>query len=116
MKDFIKILIVVLLAALVVNKIWAGQVPVHDPSIVVVYKDAQGNSYPEQSANNDRTKYYYVMGTQLGAAYSKDMLDWITKVCQKIFWTLVISINLKCMYKKSVLWRYNDSNFQIYGV
>ena len=76
MKDFIKILIVVLLAALVVNKIWAGQVPVHDPSIVVVYKDAQGNSYPEQSANNDRTKYYYVMGTQLGAAYSKDMLDW----------------------------------------
>ena len=76
MKDFIKILIVVLLAALVVNKIWAGQVPVHDPSIVVVYKDTQGNSYPEQSANNDRTKYYYVMGTQLGAAYSKDMLDW----------------------------------------
>ena len=76
MKDFIKILIVVLLAALVVNKIWAGQVPVHDPSIVVVYKDAQGNSYSEQSANNDRTKYYYVMGTQLGAAYSKDMLDW----------------------------------------
>ena len=36
MKDFIKILIVVLLAALVVNKIWAGQVPVHDPSIVGV--------------------------------------------------------------------------------
>ena len=29
---------------------------------------------------------------------------------------LKISINLKCMYKKSVLWRYNDSNFQIYGV
>ena len=44
MKDFIKILIVVLLAVLLVNKIWAGQVPVHDPSIVVVYKDAQGNS------------------------------------------------------------------------
>lgn len=54
----------------------AGQVPVHDPSIIIVYKDAKGNSYPEQSANGDRTKYYYIMGTQLGAAYSKDMLDW----------------------------------------
>ena len=29
---------------------------------------------------------------------------------------LIISTNLKCKYKKSVLWRYNDSNFQIYGV
>lgn len=76
MKDFLKILIVLLIGVLVVEKIWAGQVPVHDPSIVIVYKDAQGNSYPEQSVNGDRTKYYYIMGTQLGAAYSKDMLDW----------------------------------------
>ncbi len=76
MKDFIKIFIVVLIGTLLIEKIWAGQVPVHDPSIIIVYKDAQGNSYPEQSVNGDRTKYYYIMGTQLGAAYSKDMLDW----------------------------------------
>ncbi len=76
MKGFIKIFIIILISVFVIDKIWAGQVPVHDPSIVIVYKDANGNSYPEQSANNDRTKYYYVMGTQLGAAYSRDMLDW----------------------------------------
>ena len=29
---------------------------------------------------------------------------------------LTISINLQCMYKKSVLWRYNDAIFPIYGV
>ena len=51
-------------------------VPVHDPSIVVVYKDANGNSYPVNDTNGARTKYYYVFGTQLGAAYSKDMINW----------------------------------------
>lgn len=58
------------------NPLFAGTVPVHDPSIVVVYKDAQGNSYPEDDATHTRTKYYYVFGTQLGAAYSRDMIDW----------------------------------------
>lgn len=76
MKDFIKIMLVILIGTILIEKIWAGQVPVHDPSIIIVYKDAQGNSYPEQSVNGDRTKYYFIMGTQLGAAYSKDMHDW----------------------------------------
>ena len=54
----------------------ASIVGVHDPSIVVVYKDANGNSYPENDAAKSRTKYYYVFGTQFGAAYSLDMIDW----------------------------------------
>ncbi len=55
---------------------FAGAVAVHDPSVVLVYKDAAGNSYPEQDALKSRTKYYYVFGTQGGAAYSKDLLNW----------------------------------------
>lgn len=51
-------------------------VPVHDPSIIVVYKDAAGNSFPENDAAGSRTKYYYIFGTQLGAAYSRDMINW----------------------------------------
>lgn len=54
----------------------AGTVPVHDPSIVVVYKDANGNSYPENDAGATRTKHYYVFGTMLGAAHSTDMANW----------------------------------------
>lgn len=55
---------------------WAATVSVHDPSIVVVYKDASGNSYPTNDAGGTRTKYYYVFGTQVAAAYSTDMIDW----------------------------------------
>lgn len=54
----------------------ASAVAVHDPSIVTVYKDASGNSYPENDAAKSRTKYEYIFGTQLGGAYSKDMIDW----------------------------------------
>jgi beta-xylosidase len=54
----------------------ASTVAVHDPSIVVAYKDASGNTYPANDAGATRTKYYYVFGTQLGAAYSTDMTDW----------------------------------------
>ena len=54
----------------------AAIVPVHDPSIVIVYKDAAGNSYPTNDAAATRTKYYYVFGTMNGAAYSRDMLNW----------------------------------------
>jgi len=64
-----------LLLVLVANS-FAAAVAVHDPSIVIVYKDASGNSYPENDAAKTRTKYYYVFGTQMGAAYSKDMIDW----------------------------------------
>ncbi len=54
----------------------AATVPVHDPSIVIVYKDASGNSFPTNNAAGTLTKYYYVFGTQNGAAYSSDMLNW----------------------------------------
>ena len=54
----------------------AATVPVHDPSIVIVYKDASGNSFPVNNTAGTLTKYYYVFGTMNGAAYSKDMLNW----------------------------------------
>ena len=63
-------------AALGLQKINAAAVPVHDPSVVVVYKDASGNSFPSNDAGATRTKYYYIFGTQLGAAYSLDMINW----------------------------------------
>jgi beta-xylosidase len=43
---------------------------------VIVYKDAAGNSFPTNNTAGTLTKYYYVFGTQNGAAYSKDMLNW----------------------------------------
>lgn len=54
----------------------ASSVAVHDPSVVLVYKDASGNSYPENDANKTRTKYYYLFGTMLGGAYSTDLINW----------------------------------------
>lgn len=62
--------------ALILGNLNAATVPVHDPSILIVYKDANGNSYSENDASKTRTKYYYIFGTQLGAAYSTDMLNW----------------------------------------
>lgn len=59
-----------------IKQTYAATVPVHDPSIVIAYKDANGNSYPSNDANGSRTKYYYLFGTQLGAAYSRDMINW----------------------------------------
>jgi len=55
---------------------FASSVAVHDPSVVIVYKDAAGNSYPENDAGKSREKFYYIFGTMNGAAYSKNMLDW----------------------------------------
>lgn len=60
--------------ALLCANVLAKAVAVHDPSVIIVYKDAAGNSYPENDGS--REKFYYIFGTQLGAAYSKDMLDW----------------------------------------
>jgi beta-xylosidase len=54
----------------------AAAVAVHDPSIVIVYKDAGGNSFPENDAGKTRSKHYYVFGTMLGAAHSTDMINW----------------------------------------
>jgi len=61
---------------LINSDINAATVPVHDPSIVVVYKDVNGNSFPTNDAGATRTKYYFVFGTMLGAAYSNDMINW----------------------------------------
>ncbi len=62
------------------NKANAETVPVHDPSIVVVYKDASGNSFPANDAGATRKKQYFIFGTMLGAAYSSDMINWIAFV------------------------------------
>lgn len=58
------------------SKAEASSVAVHDPSVIVVYKDAAGNSYPENDAGKTREKFYYIFGTMNGGAYSRDMLDW----------------------------------------
>ena len=64
------------LAVICANRAFSAAVAVHDPSVVLVYKDSEENSYPEQDASGTRTKYYYLFGTQGGAAYSKDLIDW----------------------------------------
>jgi len=68
--------ILVLLTILIVVPDYAATVAVHDPSIVVVYIDANGNSFPVNDAGATCTKYYYVFGTMIGAAYSTDMINW----------------------------------------
>ncbi|WP_299252710.1 glycoside hydrolase family 43 C-terminal domain-containing protein [uncultured Cytophaga sp.] len=60
----------------ITQSVEGATVPVHDPSITIAYKDASGNTYPTNDAGATRTKYYYVFGTQLGAAYSTDMINW----------------------------------------
>ena len=51
-----------------------GTVAVHDPSIVLAYEDADGNTYPDQGEG--RTKVYYVFGTQFSQAKSYDLVNW----------------------------------------
>lgn len=51
-------------------------VAVHDPSVVVAYADAFGNTYAE--AGDGRQKVYFLFGTQLSNAYSYDMESWVT--------------------------------------
>ena len=46
---------------------------------MIAYKDSFGNSHPENDAARSREKYYYVFGTQFGAAYSTDMINWTYK-------------------------------------
>src|SRR6478735_4814433 len=72
----IKLHILLSLCLFLAHTIQAATVPVHDPSVVIVYKDANGNSFPENDAAGSRVKYYYVFGTQMGAAYSTDMINW----------------------------------------
>lgn len=70
--------IFLLLVVLVFAKIhsYGASVAVHDPSVIVVYKDANGVSYPENDVNGTRSKYYYIFGTMIGGAYSTDMINW----------------------------------------
>lgn len=53
-------------------------VAVHDPSIVVAYEDAAGNTYPtaEFAGGGSVTKVYYVFGTQAAQAKSYDLINW----------------------------------------
>ncbi len=51
-------------------------VAVHDPSIVLAYEDADGNTYGEQNAQKTRTKVYYSFGTQIANAKSYDLINW----------------------------------------
>ena len=53
-------------------------VAVHDPSIVVAYEDAAGNTYPtaESAGGGSVTKVYYVFGTQAAQAKSYDLINW----------------------------------------
>lgn len=51
-------------------------VAVHDPSVVVAYADAFGNTYAE--AGEGRQRVYFLFGTQLSNAYSYDMESWVT--------------------------------------
>jgi beta-xylosidase len=74
---FFKFLLIVFASLFFVFKqALSATVAVHDPSIIVVYKDAAGNSFPANDASGSRTKLYYIFGTQLGAAYSTDMINW----------------------------------------
>lgn len=45
-------------------------VAVHDPSIVLAYEDAEGNTYPDANAKEGLKKVYYVFGTQIANAKS----------------------------------------------
>lgn len=52
-------LIAFTLAVVCANRAFSASVAVHDPSVVLVYKDSDGNSYPEQDAS----------GMQIGRAH-----------------------------------------------
>lgn len=51
-------------------------VAVHDPSIVLAYEDAEGNTYPDANAKEGLKKVYYVFGTQIANARSYDLVNW----------------------------------------
>lgn len=88
----------------------ASIVAVHDPSIIIVYKDAGGNSYPENDAAGTRTKYYYIFGTQLGAAYSRDMINW-TSFTPAFSVNGVVTTNYLQVFKAAADWsRHTSSN------
>lgn len=88
----------------------ASIVAVHDPSIIIVYKDAGGDSYPENDAAGTRTKYYYIFGTQLGAAYSRDMINW-TSFTPAFSVNGVVTTNYLQVFKAAADWsRHTSSN------
>ena len=90
----------------------AATVPVHDPSIVIVYKDVAGNSFPAQDESNSRTKYYYIFGTQLGAAYSTDMLNW-TAFTPTFSANGVVTTNYMQVFQESNSWSVWTTNSKV---
>lgn len=51
-------------------------VAVHDPSMVLAYEDAEGNTYPDANAKEGLKKVYYIFGTQIANARSYDLVNW----------------------------------------
>ena len=92
----------------------AATVPVHDPSIVIVYKDASGNSFPTNNTTGTLTKYYYVFGTQNGAAYSKDMLNW-TSFTPTYSVNGTVSANYYNVFKANADWSKHTTSANVLG-
>ena len=84
-------------------------VAVHDPSVVVAYADAFGNTYAE--AGEGRQKVYFLFGTQLSNAYSYDMESWVTFT--PTFYeegTTTVSTNHAKIFKTAAAWSgYTDA-------
>ncbi|MDE5547719.1 MAG: hypothetical protein K2J30_01800, partial [Clostridia bacterium] len=51
-------------------------VAIHDPSIVLAYEDAAGNTLPERHSESDK-KVYYIFGTMNSFAKSYDLVNWV---------------------------------------
>lgn len=92
----------------------ASTVAVHDPSIVVAYKDASGLSYPVNDASGSRTKYYYVFGTQMGAAYSTDMTNW-TAFTPTFLASGSISTDYYQIFKTAATWSNHLTSADVLG-
>jgi beta-xylosidase len=92
----------------------AATVAVHDPSVIIVYKDASGNSYPENDSGRTRKKYYYIFGTQLGAAYSTDMLNW-TAFTPSFNVNGAVSTNYYQIFKPNADWSKHTTSDNVKG-
>lgn len=70
-----------------------SRVSVHDPSVVVGYKQSDGSITGEKSS----TKVYYIFGSHLGFAKSTDMQNWET-------FTNNLTTNFKTIFADDAKW------------
>jgi len=108
------LLILFLFSLLLCSNAAASTVAVHDPSIIIVYKDGSGNSYPENDAGKTRSKHYYVFGTQLGGAYSKDMIDW-TAFTPSFLANGTVSTDYLQVFKAAATWSGHTTSDAVKG-